>query len=74
MLRYIHAKNHKKKKKNLLFNAETAVLLLKLDKSLSKLTGSGGGTCLGLLTEIPSSFKSGHSMSIFSRFLYICML
>ncbi|PNT03044.2 hypothetical protein POPTR_014G058100v4 [Populus trichocarpa] len=32
---------------------------------------SGGKTCLGLLTEIPSAFKSGHSMSIFSQFLYM---
>ncbi|KAI5564254.1 hypothetical protein POPTR_014G057950v4 [Populus trichocarpa] len=54
-------------------NFETAVLLLELDKSLSKLTDSGGKTCLGLLAEIPSAFKSGHSMSIFSRYLYMCM-
>ena len=57
----------------LLFIAETAVLLLELDKSLSKLTDSRGKTCLGLLAEIPSAFKSGHSMSIFSRYVYMCM-
>lgn len=54
-------------------NFETAVLLLELDKSLSKLTDSRGKTCLGLLAEIPSAFKSGHSMSIFSRYLYMCL-
>jgi hypothetical protein len=57
----------------LLFITETALLLLTLDKSLSELKDSEGKTSLGLLAEIPSAFKSGDSMNIFTRDLYMCM-
>ncbi|KAG5231158.1 ankyrin repeat-containing protein [Salix suchowensis] len=52
----------------LLFIAETALLLLKLDKSLGEFKDRGGRACLYILAEMTSAFKSGCSMSIFTRY------
>ncbi|KAJ0081108.1 hypothetical protein Patl1_09904 [Pistacia atlantica] len=55
-------------------NFETALKLLKLDKSLATLEDEKGMTSLQLLATMPSAFRSGYRMTILIRLLYSCPL
>ncbi|XP_031249213.1 ankyrin repeat-containing protein ITN1-like [Pistacia vera] len=55
-------------------NFETALMLLKLDKSLGTLEDGDGITSLELLATMPSAFRSGYRMSMWKRLLYFCPL
>lgn len=54
---------------------ETALTLLKLDPSLGDMTDDQGMTCLHLLADMPSAFKSGYAIPTISirKLLYCCM-
>ena len=54
-------------------NAETALLLLELDKSLASLKDKNQICTLQLLAEMPAAFESGFPMGIFERLIYRCM-
>ncbi|XP_031249209.1 uncharacterized protein LOC116107056 [Pistacia vera] len=54
--------------------SETALMLLKLDKSLATLEDGDGITSLELLATMPSAFRSGYRMSMWKRLLYFCPL
>ncbi|XP_011010414.1 PREDICTED: uncharacterized protein LOC105115274 [Populus euphratica] len=54
---------------------ETALTLLKLDPSLGDMTDDQGMTCLHLLADMPSAFKSGYAIPTISiRKLLYCWL
>ncbi|KAL3570180.1 hypothetical protein D5086_027429, partial [Populus alba] len=54
---------------------ETALTLLKRDPSLDDMTDGQGRTCLHLLAEMPSAFKSGYAMPKYSikNLIYCCL-
>ncbi|XP_052303523.1 uncharacterized protein LOC7476711 isoform X5 [Populus trichocarpa] len=54
---------------------ETALTLLKRDPSLDDMTDEQGRTCLHLLAEMPSAFKSGRAMLKYSirNLIYCCL-
>ncbi|XP_061952555.1 ankyrin repeat-containing protein ITN1-like [Populus nigra] len=54
---------------------ETALTLLKRDPSLDDMTDEQGRTCLHLLAEMPSAFKSGCAMPKYSirNLIYCCL-
>ena len=54
-------------------NAETALLLLELDKSLASLKDKNQISTLQLLAEMPAAFESEFPMGIFERLIYCCM-
>jgi hypothetical protein len=54
-------------------NAETALLLLELDKSLASLKDKNQISTLQLLAEMPGAFESEFPMGVFGRLIYYCM-
>lgn len=52
---------------------ETALQLLKWDDCLGELVDENGMTCLQVLANMPSAFKSGDPMGKLTGILYICM-
>ncbi|KAJ6971008.1 delta-latroinsectotoxin-Lt1a-like [Populus alba x Populus x berolinensis] len=54
---------------------ETALTLLKRDPSLGDMKDEQGRTCLHLLAEMPSAFKSGYAMPKYSirNLIYCCL-
>jgi hypothetical protein len=54
-------------------NAETALLLLELDKSLASLKDRNQISTLQLIAEMPAAFESEFPMGIFERLIYCCM-
>ncbi|KAF3451778.1 hypothetical protein FNV43_RR07874 [Rhamnella rubrinervis] len=52
---------------------ETALWLLRNDDILGDLKDKNGRTCLHLLANMPSAFKSGCPMPKFNSFIYFCM-
>jgi hypothetical protein len=54
-------------------NAETALLLLELDKSLASLKDKNQISTLQLLAEMPAAFESEFPMGVFERLIYYCM-
>ena len=54
-------------------NAETALLLLELDKSLASLKDRNQISTLQLLAEMPTAFESGSPMGICERLIYYCL-
>ncbi|CAK7336975.1 unnamed protein product [Dovyalis caffra] len=54
---------------------ETALKLLELDKSLHEMKDEQGMTCLHLLADMPSAFKSGYIQQafFFEKWLYCCL-
>ena len=54
-------------------NAETALLLLELDKSLASLKDKNQISTLQLLAEMPAAFESEFPMGIFERLISCCM-
>ena len=53
-------------------NAETALLLLELDKSLASMKDKNKISTLQLLAEMPTDFESGFPLGIFERLIYWC--
>nr|TKS07561.1 hypothetical protein D5086_0000111990 [Populus alba] len=52
---------------------ETALLLLKLDKSLASMKDKNKISTLQLLAEMPTDFESGFQLGIFERLIYWCL-
>ncbi|KAH7514929.1 hypothetical protein FEM48_Zijuj11G0142300 [Ziziphus jujuba var. spinosa] len=52
---------------------ETALWLLRNDEILGDLMDNKGRTCLQLLANMPSAFKSGYLMGKFASFIYFCL-
>ncbi|XP_060673836.1 ankyrin repeat-containing protein ITN1-like [Ziziphus jujuba] len=52
---------------------ETALWLLKNDEILGDLLDNKGRSCLQLLANMPSAFKSGYPMDKFKSFIYFCL-
>ncbi|XP_048320444.1 uncharacterized protein LOC107434982 isoform X1 [Ziziphus jujuba] len=52
---------------------ETALWLLKNDEILGDLLDKKGRSCLQLLANMPSAFKSGYPMSKLESFIYFCL-
>ncbi|XP_041023321.1 uncharacterized protein LOC121264270 isoform X2 [Juglans microcarpa x Juglans regia] len=52
---------------------DTALKVLEWEDMLGDWVDENGMTCLQLLANMPSAFKSGYPMSILKRLLYLCL-